>query len=331
MDDDDRRLMGLMTGRKGNPMGMFGEFLHHQSDAPWASQQPVLGASAKNGFDDEIGKIVDDAVKSVFSQESGEQANTDAAPDVTLSEGLAENDRGHRHHHHHHRDEEAAVVPSKQQEVRTEELSDGDKSELATLLTKLTASDKTGKLKEAIHSALFANEAPAPAPAPAAPLKPLTLVADEIPTSAFSEPSPVQAEKVRGASRPAAPLMTSHIEKAPLDFIPESVYAQQAVPFKENLPELVKHVPKRILIPRMEEPGPVIGGSSRPVHIQIPSSDIDFKSNTRPAPPSTAQMLVSSEITTQVDVENKADVSVKASAVAAANDEALTQPEVVIF
>jgi len=305
---------------------MFGDFLHHQSAAPWA-EQPVLGASAKGGFDDAIGKIVDDAVKSVFSPDSGEQAMADAVPEMTFSEGLTENDRGHHHHHHHHRDEEVAAVPSKQQEVRTEDLTDGDKSELAALLTKLTASDKTGKLKDAIHSALFANEAPAPAPLK----KPLTLVADEIPTPAAAEPSPVQVEKVRGASRPAAPLMTSHIEKAPLDFIPESVYAQQAVPFKENLPELMKHVPKRILIPRMEEPGPVIGGSSRPVHIQIPSSDIDFKSNTRPAPPSTAQMLISSEITTHVDVENKADVSVKASAVAAANDEALTQPEVVIF
>jgi len=119
------------------------------------------------------------------------------------------------------------------------------------------------------------------------------------------------------------------------DFIPDSVYAKQNVPFVELQPTTKKHVGKRILIPRMEEPGPAIGGGSKPVHIQLPlmdDDDVKVTSNTRPQAPSQAQIQISSSIATAVDANSiNSGSSTKSSTIASANDEALSAPEVVIF
>jgi hypothetical protein len=326
-------------------MGMFADMLRAPMQSPsWTAAKELSAAPASQSlasspsFDSEINNIVDAAVKSVFDPSALGQAVGENEAETSESK--------HHHHHRHHRDEE-------QIEERKEDLSESEKNALTSILAKLTEHDKSGKLKAAIEEALAADNKPVaaapelavvPAVVTSAPLveniittAPVATKVDEIPTpdNHMSKPESLIKTPTMGASRPLAPVMTSHIEKAPsaMDYIPESVYSQQAVPFKESLPELIKHVPKRILIPRMEEPGPVIGGSSRPVHIQIPASDLalDMKSATRPSAPMQANLGVLSEITTQVDTQNKADVSVKASSVAAANDEALTQPEVVIF
>lgn len=103
-----------------------------------------------------------------------------------------------------------------------------------------------------------------------------------------------------------------------------------------------KHLPKRILIPRMEEPGPVIGGGSRPVHITLPPADDQpmLKGNTRPAAPVSVAAQIQAAFGTKPappsSITNAAEgpgapASTKVTTLASANDEALTAAEVVIF
>merc|ERR1719498_833149 len=126
-------------------------------------------------------------------------------------------------------------------------------------------------------------------------LRPLTKV-DALQKSIIEEEEEEAVRLAPGSGGLAGDLATpevSHIGLAPKakDFIPESVYAQESVSFDE-MPKLIqKHAPKRILIPRMEEPGPVIGGGSRPVHIMLPPPDDTPKvGSSRPAAPVQAQI-----------------------------------------
>jgi hypothetical protein len=168
-------------------------------------------------------------------------------------------------------------------------------------------------------------------------LRPLTKV-EALQKSVIEEEEEEAVRLAPGSGGLAGDLATpevSHIGLAPKakDFIPESVYAQESVSFDE-MPKLIqKHAPKRILIPRMEEPGPVIGGGSRPVHIMLPPPDDTPKvGSSRPAAPVQAQIRAAfppSAITDNNQQQQPA--SNKVTTLASANDEALSAAEVIIF
>jgi hypothetical protein len=289
----------------------------------------------------------------------------------------------HHHHHHHHRhhEEEAiqqeepqypqvAIVPQSAPIAGVESLdphpslSAADKKALQDLVAALSTKESDVKqlLQEALVSKGLAptqadsivqtmkevsqSKVEAAAPAQETNVVPTVEAPKAAETLVFAKVA-VQAPNPAGNTRPAAPVTTSHIEKAPKasDFVPESVYVQQQVPFVEKPQMPVKHVAKRILIPRMEEPGPVIGGGSRPLHIQIPFPDNEPLSiSTRPSAPSHLWSSITTakdtpaakDTTTAISIGAEKAVSsqvpsVKPSTIAAANDEALSAPEVVIF
>jgi len=90
IDDDDRRLMGMLNGgHKSSPaMGMF-------SDILGSSAGSSAGVAPTASFDAEINNIVDAAVKSVFTPSSLDQQLVDQ-PTEEVQE------KRHHHHHHHH-------------------------------------------------------------------------------------------------------------------------------------------------------------------------------------------------------------------------------------
>eukprot|EP00301_Raphidiophrys_heterophryoidea_P027076 c9472_g1_i1.p1 GENE.c9472_g1_i1~~c9472_g1_i1.p1 ORF type:complete len:613 (-),score=190.31 c9472_g1_i1:110-1948(-) len=362
-DDNDRKMMDMFTHHA----------THFNAPAFSAPQQQLPQHSAFGSeYDKALNTIVDETLKNVMGDQFSDPQQQPLA-------GLtAQEPSHHHHHHHHHHEEDFAPAPpvqlpqygSEQQPATAVEtldphptLSATDKQALVDLVAAL--SNKETDVKQLLKEAFVANGKPATqADAVVQSMRDVAqevAVAKEVANAPVVASAPAQEQPlievgapVVGNTRPAAPVMTSHIEKAPgaTDFIPESVYnMQQSVPFADK-PQAVKHVPKRILIPRMEEPGPVIGGGSRPQHIQIPFPDSDISSNTRPAAPAhlsswssittvaeanaipntKAMPAVATSAAISIGVEkSSAAPSVKASTVAAANDEALSAPEVVIF
>eukprot|EP00300_Choanocystis_sp_HF-7_P006846 c14938_g1_i3.p1 GENE.c14938_g1_i3~~c14938_g1_i3.p1 ORF type:complete len:524 (+),score=118.37 c14938_g1_i3:49-1620(+) len=311
MDDDDKKLFGMFSNQ-------------------FHSQQPEAESP--------LSKIVDDAIAGLTEQYP--ELN------VPVVEPQPEPETHHHHHHHHHKDTATAQVVEAQQPVAQPQ------APAVEVAPQVVPAPAPAPVVEVAPIQAIPVAAPASVEAPAAPVQIDGIELTEAEKSALLKLAKKLA--INGAQAPAktapaipekilqtpevstqVPVQTvsssdvSHIGKAPSasDFIPENVYAQETVPFTEPPQMMPKHIPKRILIPRMEEPGPVIGGGSRPVHIQLPPiDDAPFVGSSRPAPPSQVQLQVGSSIETSSQTE-----STKPSSVASSNDEALTAPEVVIF
>lgn len=312
MDDEDKKLFGMFSNQFAQPQG-----------------------------ENPLSKIVEDALAGLAEPQQPQF-------EIPAPQPEAQEQSHHHHHHHKKHSQEAKVEPQQIPEAQPQQVAapvvesappaaiqPQPQQAASTESLELTELEKTALLKLAKKLAATKEskvaEKPAAVQAPEAkPLQTLEVEPQPAPEAAVAPAAPAAPASVAPASvAPSAADTVSHIEKAPpaSAFIPENVYAQEAVPFTESPQQITKHVAKRILIPRMEEPGPVIGGGSRPVHIQLPPMD-DSRSvgNSRPSAPSQVQLQVGSSIESAAATE-----APKASTLAAANDEALTAPEVVIF
>jgi len=244
---------------------------------------------------------------------------------------IPQQDEGrHHHHHHHHHSEEDQLA--RVDDIGDLSISEAEKSALAALLGKVGSSEKGETLRDAMRELLDGPSSSSTAPA-ATPSK---------------ESSPSVA--AGSGTRPSAPVFAKVSDM-------EAVYGKGEVPFQEVLAQTNKHVAKRVLIPRMEEPGPAIGGSSKTMHIHFGDESMPEIKTTRPSPPNFASInsditvappaSASAPTTSAADVKGSssladvsatglggaggASASTKPSTLAAVNDEALTAPEVVIF
>jgi len=341
-DDNDKHLLEMFTQHATNNA--------HPIIPPQTPARSLFGGD----YDKTLSSIVDEALKNAMNPDSYAPSTQEPA-------------HHHHHHHHHHHEEERALQPQQVAPAQPVQvaptiealdphpsLTEADKKSLQDLVTVLSSKQNDVKqvLQETFRArGLTEDQATQTTETIVQAMK------DQQQKSAISEPAKVPAVVQVGNTRPAAPAMISHIGQAPSpsDIIPDNVYVQQSVPFVEKL-QPMKHVPKRILIPRLEEPGPVIGGGSHPMHIKLDNDGLI--SSTRPSAPAQLSMQMASSIATASDVastpaSNGAPVtiavgttnalsvgtksmssqqpSVKAASIASANDEALSAPEVVIF
>jgi DNA mismatch repair ATPase MutL len=351
IDDDDKKLFNYFAQPSASKDPITFPFEK-------SANAPDYFGSMMNGA---ISKLVDSAMTGITNNGN---ANANGLDNMLLSSDASQQTRHHRHHHHkRHREAEQQQQPQQdqpqqdqpqqqdqqeqqpQQQEQEQQQQPQQKQEQQSVnqgdSQSLTSEEKSA-LRELVsvvigkkdNSALSREVKKILAEELAVPNTNTNTNNAAPPMMASDIDADTATNAIPPSSRPSAPAMTSHIEKTPgaSEFIPESVYSQKDVPFAE-LPQIPKHVAKRILIPRMEEPGPVIGGGSRPSHIQLPRMDDFMSSNTRPAPPNQLQLQLQSSITsaTETATAGATTTSVKASSIASANDEALSAPEVVIF